>query len=770
MNNNSVGSIAVSNTKRPRARFNLSADLHTSMDFGSVIPARVHLQMPNSKVVCSSTERVLCSPLLAPTMGRLSLKAYHNFVRLSDLTENFAPMLAQERVSRGTSQFVPLSVPSITVRALSLFVLTGAYMNFYKQNASGVTGDSADVNACSSPVYSGTSGDLATDADLSALGILTKVSGDSVYGIANYFLLSSDLVFGYSGHPTRGIPLGNPNNGTFYPVDPSCSYFEANKDWYDLSDVTPQNADYVIPVTVGTDTYYLCFRLSDFGKRLRKVLIGCGYQIDFTSSQSVSVLPLCAYFKSYFDVFGLTLYTNWEQSECYRFLRSADLSASPSLADFWNLSTISGSTIPGFFRTFMIKEVGLCFYTDEHDFVSAHTVSESVSPAPTGVLDVVDVDNLSGNAYTPNIDVASVAAGQNGNSDLNPSTSTNLSGHAFIDSVIHGQLDSELLKRLYRWTNRNTIAGQRIAEILRAQGLGSYVDECKSDFIGSFELPIDIYDGISNADTYSQAADSGAPLGERFGNGQASTRDDKNKSCERPFTFECNEYGYWVTLFTVVPKGGYTEAFDPTVFALSKFQFYQPDFDSLGMEFSPKSLVQGSMPFADFTAASGKLSDSFGLAPRYFRWKFGRNCANGDFTRRGVRDSFAPYYLDRIIDVGERLVRDVSPSTSIRAFTLVKEFKPLMLPIAGNVWRYPTRYPFIGRFNRIFNRIFASREHGANMSVDRIAEFEYFSGSDDNFILHAIFDVQYFAPMLPVEDSFETFDDDNAPNSSVEKS
>lgn len=760
MKNNSIGNIAVSNTKRPRARFNLSADLHTSMDFGSVIPARVHLQIPNSKVVCSSKERILCSPMLAPTMGRMSLKAYHNFVRISDLIENFVPMLSQESVSRNTSQFVPQSVPSINLSHLSYFVLIGSYLNIWKGSTGTTDGD---VSACTTNVYSGTTGIVNSDSDLSALGLLTKHSSaywKTILGVGDSFGLDISFITG-STQP-RTIPLGNPTNGTFYPVDPSCQFFEDNKDWYDLSDVSPQNADYVIPVVVGTSLFYLCFRLSDFGKRLRKILIGCGYQVDFTSSAMVSLLPLFAFYKSYFDVFGLTLYQNWEQTNAYRFLRASDLSSSVSFSDFWGYSTsFAQDNVYSFFFRFVTTELGLTYYTDEQDFVSAHTRNTAVSPSPTSFLASIDTDVDASNSFAPNITDDTGSNEPNGLSYPN--------GHAKINDVLHGQLDSELLKRLYRWTNRNTIAGRRIAELLRAQGLGSYVDECKSDFIGSFELPIDVYDGLSSSDTYVPAADSGAPLGERFGNGQASSGDERNRDCERSFVFECNEFGYWVTLFTIVPKGGYTECLDPTVLAKSKFEFYNPEFDSLGMEFDPKSLVVASMPFADFSSGSGTLSDSFGLVPRYFRWKFGRNVANGDFTRRGVRDSFAPYYLDKVIDVGSRLVRPLSGTSGTKRFSLVKTFKPSMLPIAGNVWRYPTRYPFIGRFNRIFNRIFASREHGANLSVDSFADFEYYSGSDDNFILHTIFDVQYFAPMLPVEDSFETFDDDNAPNGSMGK-
>lgn len=760
MKNNTLGNIAVSNSKRPRARFNLSSDLHSTMDFGSILPARVHMMIPNSKEVVSSRERILCSPMLAPTMGRMSLKAYHNFIRISDICPNFAAMLSQEAISRGDLQFVPQSVPSINLNSLSFFVLFGAYLNVYKSS----TGDDSNAsNVVSSNVYSGTTGVLVSDSDLSNLGLLTKGSAIPSINVGPAFSIDTKLFTGSNEY--HRIPLSNPQNATFYPIDPTCDFFKSASPEYDLSDVTPQNADYVIPVTVSSTHYYLCFRLSDFGKRLRKVLIGCGYQIDFVNATPVSILPLLAFYKSYFDVFGLTLYLNWEQTECSRLIESTSLNPVNSFGDYWSASWgVTDTTRYGFLIRFIVNELSRCYYTDEQDFVSSHVRNTSVSPSPSAFVNSIDTDVDQNNNNNPNI-----TNPQNVNEPSGLAIPGGQSGHSYINSVLHGQLDSELLKRLYRWTNRNTIAGRRIAELLKAQGLGSYVKECKSDFIGSFELPIDVYDGLSNSDTYSPAADSGAPLGERFGNGQASSSDDRNKNCERSFVFESNEFGYWITLFTIVPKGGYAEAVDPSVFALSKFQFPHPDFDSLGYEFTSKSLVVGSMPFADFQSSSGKLSDSFGLVPRLFPWKFGRNVANGDFTRRGVRDTFAPYYLDKIIDVGSRIILDKTTGTTSKDFQVQREFTPSMLPIAGNVWRYPTRYPFISRFNRIFNRAFASMEHLSMISVQNMGTFEMFSTSDDEFILHAVFDVNYFAPMLPVEDSFETYDDDNAVNGSMGK-
>lgn len=763
MQNNSLGKIAVANTKRPRSRFDMSGDLHTSMDFGSVIPARMQLMIPNSKVVASSHERILCSPMLAPTMGRLGLKVYHNFVRLSDLTENFAPMLSQEAVSRNASQFVPQQVPSMRLKELSLFALMGAYLNIYENATTGAVDDSGDISVVTSGVYSGTTGILASDAMLSTFGLLTKVSSSptlSILGLSSGFGLYASFLLHETFVNRYYIVLGNPQNATFYPIDPTCDYYKTDSQWFDLSDVTPENADVVIPVEENGKSYYFCFRLSDYGKRIRKILLGCGYQLDFTSDAVVSLLPLFAFYKSYFDVFGLTLYQNWEQTYAYRFLRLADLIPSPYISAYWTQST-SPADLREFFRSFMLAELANSYYTDEQDFVSAHTRNTAVSPNAQPLLNSIVTDVDANASHVPNI-----GAGQT--SPNEPPDLTTPNGHAMITDILHGQLDSELLKILYRWTNRNTIAGRRIAELLRAQGLGSYVDECKSDFIGSFDVPINVYDGISSSDTFNPNTDSGAPLGERFGNGQSET--EPNTPAERPFEFECNEFGYWVTLMVVVPKGGYADALDPTAKAVTKFQFYTPDFDSKGMEFNAKDSVVANMPFADFTAASGKLTDSFGLAPRYFAWKFGRNLVNGDFSRRSVRDAFAPYYLDRMILVGDRRVHQENISlTTVRTFSIVKSFKPINLPIAGNAWRYPTRYPFTGNYNRIFNMVGSQLGSLASMDPSRQSEFEVFNQTDDNILVHMIFNIQYFAPMLPVADSFETADDEVRANSSVGK-
>lgn len=750
MQNNALGTIAVSNTKRPRAFFNKSADLHTTMDFGSVIPAKVQRVIPNSKIVMQSSERMLLAPLVRPTMGRLSLKGYHNFVSMSDIWPNYSAMMAQEPVFRNGVSFVPSVIPNAPVRCLSLSVLFGARLSIYIWNGSSGSSfaDMVDIDSSVSGFDPNVTSSWSVPQAATAISDLMIDKSYNGYGLTNALRIPAHFLLGSNTETTYiYFPLSNSSLADLFNLD-------GNSDV-----VTPDGADVAIPLTIGSYSYLLCFRLSSFGKRLRKILIGCGYELNFGMSDTVSVLPLLAFYKSYFDVFGLTLYNNWESTNCSKFISfcmNLSNQASLSFSPFVGSSGSVGLSL--IFHDFVFKELGFCIYTDEQDFVSSHIRSTAVSPNASGFINSIntDVDETSSFPGRPHIDSNSVPFGQ-------PPDLTSPNGHSYISDVLHGQLDSELLKRLYRWTNRNTIAGRRIAELLRAQGLGSYVDECKSNFIGSFELPIEIYDVPSQSDTFSDAGGSaeGMRLGEYGARGIAQNQ-------ERPFEFETNEDGYWITLFTVVPKGGYSEAFDPTVFATDKWSQYNPEFDSLGYEADRKAIVQGSQPFASDPGETSKLSDTFGYAPRYFSWKFGRNVINGDFSRRGSRSAYAPFMLERLIDVGDREVTDVDQQSGVTRYYLRELFKPSSLPIAGDVWRYPTRYPWIGQFNRIF--YYEGDKQPLTLEVSTfVTAFEFFSNQEDNFILHTIFNVREFAPMLPVEDSFETYDDDNAVNGSMGK-
>ena len=302
----------------------------------------------------------------------------------------------------------------------------------------------------------------------------------------------------------------------------------------------------------------------------------------------------------------------------------------------------------------------------------------------------------------------------------------------------------------------NTLLGRTIAKILRAQGLGKYVDECKSNYIGATDSMVTISDVVSSADTL-QTSGSGAVLGEYGGRGLSYNQSNT-------LVYENDVYGYWVCLATVVPEAGYTQGLDPTLTALTKFDMYLPDFDALGMEATKKSTVVGNRFLCGYDPSVPLGDDmTFGFIPRMSKFKICQNLVNGDFNRHNMRQTYLPYTLDKQLNVNDYdEVYNVytAAAGSNPAHTLEMIAKAVTnkdLPIAGNVWRTPTKYQWLGNFDRIFYNF---NEDGKSVgqklhNTGDVANLPGFvSYNEDNFLAHSIYDLVSYAPMKPIEESY----------------
>lgn len=745
MNNQKLKGVALEKAGHPRSRFNFSHDVNTTADFGSVQPAQVKLMVPYSKGSMSTRSLTRLAPMVAPAFGRVKFKLYHQFVACKDVCKTFDALMSQTPYYHsGTDATVfKGSIPNTRLSFLTVLCLIGARVTMYKRSegSNGISYTSFDQNSNASVVSA------FQAAALADMGIQP---------------LSTDSVTGLSGDDRLVLPTNNfgGSNNIVLPLSNAADTWSDalgnTHSWiYDLGYISNSGAAINDPITLdeadlvweagygsGQSEYVYAFRLSSVGKRLRKILIGCGYQLDLSADTEVSVLPLFAFYKAYWNLFGLTQWQNYETTPLAKLI---DFVAAYNVVNF-GTSNFNNATFGSQFRTIFLaflKDLCFTFYTESVDYVSSHLPSTAVSKAPT--LQFVDVTN---NDSVQEVDSA-------GGPDGTPSSVVN--GHAFIKQIEHGELDAEYLKRLYKWVNRNTVIGRRIGEILRAQGLGKFVDSCKTDFIGYTEDLVQISDVISQADTHS-TGNVGKYLGEYGGRGLQFTQ-SKN------FTYENDEFGYWITLMVIVPECGYMQQLDPTILVKGKFDFYNPDFDSMGFEAQTKRIVQGARDW-NFTAnTNGTLDATFGYAPRYFGFKFAQNVNNGDITRRGSRDGYLPYTLDKFIDAGSpRITR-----TSLMVYTAERQLTPNDLPIAGNAYRYIGRYPWMGNFNRIFantegDLATARAIHWAEGSLDW-----WFANANDNFLISSIFNFVAWSPMLAVEDSFETEDEDGKSNMTVSK-
>lgn len=745
--NQQLGQIATQTAFKARSRFNLDHDYNSTLTFGETQPSFVREMIPGSKIEIKSNSLVRLAPMPAPTFGRMKIENRSHFIPLSSLVKHFQDsFLTQTIVSEGSKTFKVETLPHIQLARLCWYILTGAKCTIYKTAALDESYRAQTVKGfnvsdpTSKAALETLLASLQTSHYLTANQATTPPIGE--YG-ENFLQIVPERLFNLDDGLSplnltkcTTIPLANKNvTAMNFGLNRPGTLDTTGENDFAYGAVHLNSADYVHTITrTNGSVIHFAFRLSNFGKRLRKILIGLGYQIDFRAKNEVSLLPLFAYYKAYFDSFGLTLYQNYLHTNACKCLTDFDYNNTPSYNDH-------DDTLPRqIFRNF-IYDLGNCFATAPQDYVSSHMTTTAVSPSAVDALTFIDVDS----DQPPPISQGDSSTGLTYLGLTNP--------HAYINNVIHSHLDSEYLKKLYKWTNRNTIAGKRIREILVSQGYGDWIDKQKTFFIGQDEQRIEIMEISATADTTQIG---GSSLGEWAGKGRSEKQSKKH-------SYETDEHGYFITISTLVPEGGYTQALSDHVNELSKFDFYNPEFDSMGYDASRFSeTVCGTQNWTQHGSSeedsTASLGETFGFKPRYLEKKVQFNKQNGDFSLRSTRNSYLPYTLDKLIDVGEREVTE-SERISNEPYFIVKKLFPMTdIPSAGDIWRYYYRYAWLSNFNRIFVNGGSVQYFPQGDEIDFISQ-EMEATQADNFLLHRYNEVTYYAPMLSISHSYETTDD-----------
>lgn len=308
----------------------------------------------------------------------------------------------------------------------------------------------------------------------------------------------------------------------------------------------------------------------------------------------------------------------------------------------------------------------------------------------------------------------------------------------------------DALKIAWTYVNKYSVAGKQIEEILRMNGLGAYVDECKGKFIAANEDTIKISDVVATAGTSDNPLGDYGGRGLGFANGQMS--------------FSTDRHGYFILLSAIVPESGYVNSPDMTNEAIAFGDFYNPEFDGLNYEAVEKKQIVGSTLVnvkGDATA-----NTTFGFLPTYSNWKFVSNKSNGDFSLNSQKTSLTPYTLDKSIPVNDVSVLGVYPDVQLPDNLDYTYVSPLFqysdLPNAGEDYRYINKMSWNGNYNRIFKAendgvdwIDFSRNNNSYL----FNSFEY-----DNFLTHNVFEIAYWAPMKAIEDAYNTYDEEDKEN------
>lgn len=491
---------------------------------------------------------------------------------------------------------------------------------------------------------------------------------------------------------------------------------------------TIDGADYVVVV----GTHYFCFNFGTDAKNFRNICKGLGYSLEFDDFTNVRFSPLLSFYKAYYDTYGIKRFKNFTQTSCYTLISQyidAKVRSSFILAPLPAVNP--DPSIYTALKSFFL-DLCNCYYSNDGDFVSVHR--DKLQNA-SSVTTVSFFGAQGGPTYVTQGSATS-------DPQLPSNVNTNFSNVGF-----------ELLSRLTRFVNKNSILGQRISEFMRLHYGSTDVSTLfkDSNFVDSSVLNCQINDVLSTSDTYDKSSNKGEILGAFAGKGIGFG--------DLSFKYHSSQHGYLITLASIVPKAGYFQGNNFDLFALNWEQQPTPDFDAIGMEATSRSA------FIDHNSISNRsvrnsddLTDkSFGFVPRYSGFKFAKNVVNGDMSRRGSIDDFSPYYLDHIISTNR--IMSYSQGGNIKHV-----FQSAQVPSSSYDWRFVCKYPWLGNFLRIFADDTGLLDKGSitNLPVSSLDSGLYCIS--DSFMAQIAFDVKVRNFLKPLSLSYDTFDEssDNA--------
>lgn len=753
MRNNLQNDVKVENDKQRISKFNFSGSISTSESVGRVSVGFAQTLIPGSRCMVGQEQLVRMAPLAAPVYSKQKFKTWHMFVPIEDVWPNFGPMMTQQAVGRNGALITPAATPHLQARELAAFCLQGAKCSIYLQVGADTITAASPLSAWKIAPHDDTPDyRVLIDNIIGAIGWTTNSDGVHVINIGKVLALPDEDLELLSGNgTTASFVLPNNAEPDEYP-----SWWSDKG--YDKDVVTPDGADFKVfnNVVISGITYrcMFCFRLSSWGQNFAKTLNALGYPLDFSNSTERSLLPLMAVYKAYWDVFGLNMWMNWEQTNCDRLKSYLVNLPDPAI---WSLS----SAYWQLFKDFILNEVGAMWLTEQNDYVSAHlpqpTMSKPLDTPLQGVLDVIG--NYGLNVVTP---------------DTQSPTDTPVDGqtrnlHAFMNVIGHGAMDEEILKRLYKATNRNTLLGRKIEALMSAMGLGTYMQRTRINYIGDTSIDLEVTPVTSQADTFKEATSSepasGEPLGAYSGKGVGYRKHDRKLYCQ------ANSFGWYLVLQSVTCDSGYSQGEDMTTAAYRMQDFFSPLYDGVGLEVHAKSVVNcraDSAVVIDAIKSDG-ATKGFGFATRYSGWKVGRNVSNGSFCFASIRDNFIPYIMDKLFFPEQRksyrfTAGSFNPESDtpheIR-YDLGRVLPWDDVPTAGNSWRFLNRFPWLSNLARIFHNQGKQKPWSlwSGAVYANIAKyFEYLYLTDENYMIFNDVTFKCWAPALPIEESYGTVD------------
>lgn len=374
-------------------------------------------------------------------------------------------------------------------------------------------------------------------------------------------------------------------------------------------------------------TYY---KLRPTGRKALKLIESLGYKInwDVRDTTVMSLLPLLAYAKVIMDWYWSAQYaTTLEYDSIIKLFTT-----NSGVLDY----TRAGMDVGFIINACLTNTYDGSYLTSAWDNPVAPTTNSFSNITLPDIQNDYPFSASVGSATIVNGNYASNTRNSNGTPTLYATTP---SGNELELSYRLNQYMLEGLKKLTDWMKRNQLSGTRAMERYLAR-YGKQLSPEKlnrSVYLGTQEIPIQFGDVTSQADT------DGASLGQLAGKGLGYSNDGN-------FSYETEEFGIIIIINTVQPKVGYYQGQNRNTMHVTKTDYFQPEFDSLGTQAISAREAYVPMDVSGLTSTSGLTNVIFGYTPRYAEYKIGYDMVTGDYRYKSTGVGKNAWHLMREFD------------------------------------------------------------------------------------------------------------------------
>lgn len=745
-----------------RSPNNWSCDSQTTANIGFVQPTYARLVPNDSSITFKDSTIVRMSPLVNPTFGRLSLRDYYRFVRMTDVYKPWNDFRSKKNFTTSDDvSYIPTELPKFYMADMVFsIILANSYISVSPHDAPTTALHALSDNNVRTfltlfipKLFEWSPFDiagLAYDGDnYSQIMIANEAQKDDPFSYGTFLWISEEgetvstfrtaTGFGHHMH-ARDLAAVNYENSDFTFFIPS-SFFS------DVPEIMIQgNTGNEIHFDPVSDGCYLHFRLKIGAKNMRKILIGLGYQFNPFDKKPKTPFALLAYYKAFFDEFVPQRNIQFTDTPAYRIIKNIE-----ELDSTWRIRFIEWAS------TNLLKDF---YYYTQPDYFSASLYNLGDNSLYNGQENKVifpydgDINQYNNNEVRTNLKENAVFGtsnglatltnyGRNGDSNFsvraNSTPSTNqqspdgtvLNSKSAIDSFFNlNGLTLQVAMKLLRFTNKNNVIGRNIREYLKVHyGLDdAQLESNISTKINANKLDINFFDVMN------QTESSDAFLGEFAGQGYGA-RDMKDKN-NVPTYFDTKDWGFFICMTVLVPETGYYQGSLRENEITTTEEFLSQEYDAIGFEVINRSEILNDYHVYKKTDYLGSklpcdTDKGFGFIPRYTFHKIAKNIVNGDLSLHSTKNGLQGYFLDKQFPtVKERYAGD-----DVLEF-ITPAFEPNV--VSDNI-RKVDPSDTIGNYNRIF---------------------QYTNVDMDHFIIQKVLDIEVRAPWKSVKDSFDTVQQD----------